>query len=285
MAADYWLLLAIGVLIAVLAVLARWATKGRQPTDYYSLFLGGVVWLIFGIAMKSTIFLAGAVILLIIGFAHRKEWKKNPQACGKNATYALAAGFIVAFILAITLFNIPESLESKAMQYCGKENVAAVHVCSDYIEVVSSLLGGGSTYYRSDGTTIVCPVVGPDSMSPECKAIYEAKLKSSYYCKDICAKVTDFESCAAAGNPVMESYPRQCRANGITYTEIISDVIECLPEQRNAEVCTADYTPVCAKVNIQCIRAPCNPIDETFSNSCVACRNPLVESYRMGECG
>ncbi len=38
--------------------------------------------------------------------------------------------------------------------------------------------------------------------------------------------VTDFESCAAAGNPVMESFPRQCVVNGVTYTEIIDDVEE-----------------------------------------------------------
>lgn len=36
--------------------------------------------------------------------------------------------------------------------------------------------------------------------------------------------VTDFASCAAAGNPVMESYPRQCAANGVTYTEVIDNV-------------------------------------------------------------
>jgi hypothetical protein len=35
--------------------------------------------------------------------------------------------------------------------------------------------------------------------------------------------VTNFEECAAAGNPVMESYPRQCRdpVSGRTFTEII----------------------------------------------------------------
>ncbi len=33
--------------------------------------------------------------------------------------------------------------------------------------------------------------------------------------------VTNFEECAAAGNSVMESYPRQCRAAGKTFTEII----------------------------------------------------------------
>jgi hypothetical protein len=38
-------------------------------------------------------------------------------------------------------------------------------------------------------------------------------------------KIDDFESCIAAGNPAMESYPRQCRdsVNDNTYTEIIED--------------------------------------------------------------
>ncbi len=58
----------------------------------------------------------------------------------------------------------------------------------------------------------------------------------------------------------------------------------CTPEQRKADFCTADYSPVCATVQIQCIKAPCNPIQETFSNSCNACKNPLVSSYLAGEC-
>ncbi len=36
-----------------------------------------------------------------------------------------------------------------------------------------------------------------------------------------CNMINDFESCAAAGNPVMESYPRQCRACGQTFMEKI----------------------------------------------------------------
>lgn len=35
--------------------------------------------------------------------------------------------------------------------------------------------------------------------------------------------VTDFESCAAAGNPVMESYPEQCAADGKSFTRILSE--------------------------------------------------------------
>src|SRR3989344_1980362 len=33
------------------------------------------------------------------------------------------------------------------------------------------------------------------------------------------AQINNFEECAAAGNPVMESYPRQCSADGRTFTE------------------------------------------------------------------
>lgn len=101
--------------------------------------------------------------------------------------------------------------------------------------------------------------------------------------------ISTFDECVSAGNPVMESYPRQCKADGKTFAEDIKDSsadssTECRPEQRNAEVCTALYQPVCARVNVQCIRAPCNPIRETFSNSCEACKNPLVESYIEGGC-
>lgn len=35
--------------------------------------------------------------------------------------------------------------------------------------------------------------------------------------------VTNFEECAAAGNPIMESYPEQCSANGRRFTKQISN--------------------------------------------------------------
>jgi hypothetical protein len=60
--------------------------------------------------------------------------------------------------------------------------------------------------------------------------------------------------------------------------------IFCAKEQRNVDACIEIYQPVCATVEIQCIKAPCYPIEETFSNSCNACKNPLVKSYIAGEC-
>lgn len=35
--------------------------------------------------------------------------------------------------------------------------------------------------------------------------------------------VTDFVSCATAGNPVQESYPRKCSVGGVTFTEVLTN--------------------------------------------------------------
>lgn len=37
---------------------------------------------------------------------------------------------------------------------------------------------------------------------------------------------TTFEECVVNGNPVMESYPRQCRDGETTFTENVGNVLE-----------------------------------------------------------
>ncbi len=74
------------------------------------------------------------------------------------------------------------------------------------------------------------------------------------------------------------------RCTGAIPEEEKPTAVQCLPEQRNVDVCNEIYAPVCATVEIQCIKAPCEPIQETFPNSCHACKNSLVKSYVSGEC-
>lgn len=126
-------------------------------------------------------------------------------------------------------------------------------------------------------------------------------------------KVSSFEECVAAGNPVMESYPRQCRSqSGELFVEVVGDMptadgkryvnndpnqcklmffgceadeqvffdqngcgcqkkIETLPDQTGDDIaCIQLYDPVCGQVDVQCIKAPCPPIWQTFSNNCFA---------------
>lgn len=74
--------------------------------------------------------------------------------------------------------------------------------------------------------------------------------------------------------PVLDSYI------GMEYTFVVSWVSSkeegekfyCREEQRNVEVCYTLYSPVCGSDGI------------TYPNDCMACRNPSVEWYTMGEC-
>jgi hypothetical protein len=60
--------------------------------------------------------------------------------------------------------------------------------------------------------------------------------------------------------------------------------VMCTPEQREAEACIEIYAPVCAEQEVQCIKAPCDPVPTTYPNSCFACAEDRVISYTEGAC-
>lgn len=106
-------------------------------------------------------------------------------------------------------------------------------------------------------------------------------------CKPI---IDSFEDCANAGNPIIETFPRQCQADGQLFIENISQnemaFHECTDEEKQAEICTLQYDPVCGlKDNgIRCITAPCPSLNAiTFGNGCIACSNSS-NGYYNGEC-
>jgi hypothetical protein len=50
------------------------------------------------------------------------------------------------------------------------------------------------------------------------------------------------------------------------------------------EVCTKVYAPVCAEVQVQCIKAPCNLVKQTFSNKCEIWWNKNAKFLYEWEC-
>lgn len=48
--------------------------------------------------------------------------------------------------------------------------------------------------------------------------------------------------------------------------------------------CTMQYDPVCASVAVQCVKAPCQTIEQTFWNMCVMNANKLATFLHKGEC-
>jgi len=78
----------------------------------------------------------------------------------------------------------------------------------------------------------------PDScvVCPPCPACSSISCQTEEFCQGMGfdknwysgmqKKVTNFNECVASGNPVMESYPRQCRANGENFVEGIGNELE-----------------------------------------------------------
>ena len=50
------------------------------------------------------------------------------------------------------------------------------------------------------------------------------------------------------------------------------EIFTCTEEQKAAEICTMDYTPVCGDDNV------------TYGNACQACASGNVDTYTPGEC-
>ncbi len=92
--------------------------------------------------------------------------------------------------------------------------------------------------------------------------------------------VSSFEECVAAGHPVMESLPRQCRHGDQNFVEPAEIPA---PPVTNERPCTKEYMPVCGEIQVQCITTPCNPVKTTFGNRCEA-ENAKAANIVEGAC-
>ena len=98
--------------------------------------------------------------------------------------------------------------------------------------------------------------------------------------------------CDNTGPCYFKTYENPCEAchddEVVTYTygacpEIVPLVRQCSDDSRGAEVCSADYNPVCGFMSdIFCTSPPCN--FQTFESACSACLYLSVDSYIEGEC-
>ena len=80
------------------------------------------------------------------------------------------------------------------------------------------------------------------------------------------SEITNFKECAAAGNPVMESYPRQCAANGQTFIEKISDEER---KRSNQPICVNQCgDSKCAEIVCLGTGCPCAESKETCPEDC-----------------
>ena len=81
-----WLLIAIGIILLILLAVAVFIKKKtNKPTDYYTLFIIGLIWTISGAfylfipVIKMNFFFIIGLVFMIIGLANRKKWKQNKK--------------------------------------------------------------------------------------------------------------------------------------------------------------------------------------------------------------
>ena len=89
--------------------------------------------------------------------------------------------------------------------------------------------------------------------------------------------ITNLEECIAAGNPAMESYPRQCRANEQTFVEVI-ETTNLKADCEEKEGTWIESPKECEYIN----EADCLNLEGTFNECSSACRNdPNAEICTM----
>lgn len=58
---------------------------------------------------------------------------------------------------------------------------------------------------------------------------------------------------------------------------------ECTAADTGTKACTKEYKPVCGFVEVQCVKAPCYPVAQTFGNQCMA-ENAQATNISQGSC-
>lgn len=251
--------------------------------------------------MKTSTIIGTIVALLVAGGAwyllggNFAEAPGLPVADYKNATYVIEGAPVTLVDGRAEATAAPGAAAMVVTQYFGNEATGDLNGdgVSDVAFILTQTAGGSGTFYyvaaavkTATGYEGTDAVLLGDRIAPQSTEIRDGKVIANYADRKAGEPMTAQPS---EGKSLWLKLDTATMQFGIVVQNFEGEVDTskggyCTASQRGVGVCTADYTPVCATVNIQCIKAPCYPIQQTFSNSCNACSNPLVSSYLVGEC-
>lgn len=167
----------------------------------------------------------------------------------KQKMYLIAS--VLLFSLAITLnFVVFTNAETTTSPTSGDNSKTTCSACEGGIDTGTVDNNGCAIYKCSE---VTCPYYSP----PE-----------DGWCKDgtIVPQPKDENGCS---RPAICELPEvACSAcTGGTDTGKV-DANGCPIYSCPEVVCTMEYNPVCGEKQVQCIKAPCDPIKQTYSNKC-----------------
>jgi len=126
----------------------------------------------------------------------------------------ISAIFIFILILSFIFLNLAKLLKNPDEDKSGEEGDSVLVITCDI--------------YQPDECPEECVVC------PPCMACSSISCQTEEFCAEmgidrswyegIQARVTNFQECIGAGNPAMESYPRQCRAGDQTFVEEVENI-------------------------------------------------------------
>ncbi|MFC1647910.1 hypothetical protein ACFL1B_00465 [Nanoarchaeota archaeon] len=73
-----WLLMAIIIVLIILGLVVWFVRKdNKRPTDYYNLFVIGIIWVAIGLPLDNMPLFIVGLALMISGLANKDKWKQN----------------------------------------------------------------------------------------------------------------------------------------------------------------------------------------------------------------
>lgn len=83
--------------------------------------------------------------------------------------------------------------------------------------------------------------------------------------------IHSYEDCVSAGYAILKSNPPQCvTSRDERYVQGKGGADEPVPIREDESICIQLYDPYCGQIDVQCIKAPCPSIWQTFTNDCYA---------------
>lgn len=95
--------------------------------------------------------------------------------------------------------------------------------------------------------------------------------------------VSSTKKYVAQGKEQCERLRFQCEVGKRAFFDDIGCGCEDDNDSKLPEVCTMEYKPVCGELEVNCIKAPCLPIQKTYSNRCLAEKENAL-NIKEGEC-
>ena len=268
----YW------AVIAFMVPAFTYAAPGKDTLQELLVTLSGflkdiLIPFLFGIAFLF--FLINMVRYFIIGGANQAAREKAKR----SATYGLAA-----FVFLFTLWGIV------AIIVDGVDIEESTSICPDYMGDICN--GEGSDFDGGSTFPAASPNGGGASTDPDITGGGGTDFFPSADGADNLS--TDTDNAGNAGNAGNAPNDTPCyNAFGDIYQcgtdpgdgTTGNAQLGCTDAQKQAQACTSQYAPVCGYQNVQCVSAPCDPIQvNQYSNSCGACSSGEIDSYVIGAC-